>query len=63
MPIELIKKSFTSPKSMAKKDSKPVLTRWKDEPMIRIHSIQATARQIMSSTKSIDVVKIGKSTF
>jgi hypothetical protein len=44
---------------LAKKDSKPVLTKWKGEPMIRVHSIQAAARQIMNATKSIDVVKIG----
>lgn len=59
MAIEVVRKSFAPPQSMVKKDHRPVLTHWKGEPMIRIHSIQATARQIMNSTKSIDVVKIG----
>jgi hypothetical protein len=59
MVIEVRKKSFEPPKSMIKKDHRPVLTHWKGVPMVRVHSIQATARQIMNSTKSIDVVKIG----
>jgi hypothetical protein len=59
MPIEIIKKNFDAPNSLAKKDNKPTLTTWKNVDMIRNHSIQAAARQIIQSTKSIDVVKIG----
>ena len=59
MPIETVVKSFENPISMVKKDNKPVLTKWKGFDMIRIHSIQAVARQILNATKSIDVVKIG----
>lgn len=59
MPVEIIQKKFEHPVSMVKKDNKPVLTKWKGVDMVRIHSIQAVARQIMNATKSIDVVKIG----
>jgi len=59
MPIEVIEKSFENPLSMVKKDNKPVITRWKNIPMIRTHSIQAAVRQILQATKALDVVKVG----
>lgn len=41
------------------KDNRPRLTTWKTEPMIRIHSIQATVKEILQVSKALDVVKVG----
>lgn len=40
------------------KDNKPTVINWNDEPMIRGHSIQAVARQIVRTVRRVDVVKI-----
>ena len=40
------------------KDNKPTIINWNDEPMIRGHSIQAVARQIVRTVRRVDVVKI-----
>src|SRR3990167_7120035 len=41
------------------KDNRPRLTTWKGETMIRIHSIQATVKEILQVSKALDVVKVG----
>ena len=57
--IEIRKKVFNDGGSMVKKDNRPVLTKWKNVPMIRNHSIRAAVRQILAATKALDVVKVG----
>lgn len=41
------------------KDHRPIITKWKGEPMIRVHSIRATIKEILQVAKALDVVKIG----
>lgn len=43
----------------ATKDHRPTITKWKGEPMIRIHSLRATVKEILQVAKALDVVKIG----
>src|SRR3990172_4850197 len=41
------------------KSHRPTLTTWKKEPMIRVHSILATVKEILQMLNSLDVIKIG----
>lgn len=41
------------------KEHRPTLTKWKTEPMVRIHSIRATVKEILQVSKALDVVKVG----
>ena len=41
------------------KDHRPKLTTWKGESMIRIHSIQATVKEILQVSTALDLVKVG----
>lgn len=43
----------------SKKDHRPTITKWKGEPMIRIHSLKATVKEILQVAKVLDVVKVG----
>ena len=36
----------------------PTVTQWKSEPMIRIHSIRATVKEILNQSESLDLIKI-----
>lgn len=38
---------------------RPTITKWKDEPMIRTHSIRAAVREIVLKSKNRDVIKVG----
>jgi len=42
-----------------KKDQRPILTKWKGEPMIRNHSVRATIKEILQVSQVLDVVKVG----
>ena len=47
------------PQETTTKENKPTLTKWKGEPMIRVHSIKATVKEILQVSKALDVVKVG----
>lgn len=38
---------------------KSVILEWKKEPMIRVHSIRATVKEILQTAHALDVVKVG----
>ena len=44
--------------SASDKSKKPTMVEWNDEKMIRDHSVQAVARQIVRTVRRVDVVKI-----
>ena len=43
----------------SKKEHRPTITKWKGEPMIRVHSLKATVKEILQVAKVLDVVKVG----
>lgn len=57
MPIEVLEKILV--KKEEGKEHRPTVTKWKNEPMIRVHSIRATVKEILQVSKALDVVKVG----
>lgn len=57
MPLQ-VQEVFVNSKPDSK-EHRPTVTKWKGEPMIRIHSIRATVKEIIQVSKALDVVKVG----
>lgn len=57
MPLEL--QEVLLPQEVDAKEHRPTLTKWKTEPMIRVHSVRATVKEILQVSKALDVVKVG----
>src|SRR3989304_2227762 len=57
MPIEILEKQLVVQGEA--KEHRPTVTKWKGEPMIRVHSIRATVKEILQVSKALDVVKVG----
>jgi len=58
MPIKQVEVSLESGDA-DKEIHKSVILEWKKEPMIRVHSIRATVKEILQTAHALDVVKIG----
>ena len=41
------------------KEHKPTIVQWKDQKIIRVHSLKATVKEILQVAHALDVVKIG----
>lgn len=41
------------------KDHRPAIIKWKNENMIRVHSLRATVKEILAGLQVLDVIKVG----
>ena len=59
MPLQTQELSFASQEESDSKGHRPILIKWKDETIIRSHSLRVTVREILNVSKALDVVKVG----
>lgn len=41
------------------KDRRPAIIKWKNENMVRVHSLRATVKEILAGLQVLDVIKVG----
>lgn len=58
MPIQQIEVSLDGPVSESKQNI-PTVVKWKNENMIRVHSLRATVKEILQVAKKRDLIKVG----
>ncbi len=54
-----IQEIAVEPKIKQEDKLRPILTTWKGEPMIRVHSVRASVKEIIQVSRVLDVVKVG----
>ena len=59
MPINSQELAPLDQESVQAKPNLPTLIKWKNEPMIRVHSLRASVKEIVNTQKALDVVKVG----
>lgn len=56
----MIKTLVVDPQAEAEaKDNRPAVIKWKNEPMVRVHSLRATVKEILAGLQVLDVIKVG----
>ena len=58
MVIRHVEVQLQNPDHLSKKNA-PTIIKWKGCDMIRNHSLRAAITEILNTTKSLDVVKVG----
>ena len=54
----MIEERIIKPPNTRKTENKKIVITWRNEPMIRNHSIRATVDEILKMSEMLDVVKI-----
>lgn len=56
----MIKQMIVDPQAAEEsKDKRPTIIKWKNENMIRVHSLRATVKEILAGLQVLDVIKVG----
>lgn len=56
----MIKQITVDPQEEAEaKDRRPAIIKWKNENMVRVHSLRATVKEILAGLQVLDVIKVG----
>lgn len=56
----MIKQLIVDPQATEQaKDHRPAIIKWRNENMIRVHSLRATVKEILAGLQVLDVIKIG----
>lgn len=56
----MIKQIIVDPQAIDEsKDKRPTIIKWKNENMIRVHSLRATVKEILAGLQVLDVIKVG----